>query len=330
MPPLQAQDIITDAFYELGVYSQAETPSAADSSFGLSKLNRLFDAWGARSLDIFTVDFARYTLIPSVQPLTIGQAFPITNAVLTANVATYTAANKFKEGDSISIQGCTSATFNVTAQLVSSATPTQFTVDIIHADIPLEPEVNAQAIFSAGAFPNYATPLQRPAQVVNCNIILNNVTPFVKVPVRVHNGKSGADWWAANPVPQILTTLPTDLYYAPAWPLGQLYFWPEQSFAYDFEVEIWTNLGEAASLTDNFWMPQGYRDAVTYSLAESMCMAFGKVLTPALANAAMKARAAIQNLNSAAPTIKTRDAGIPSRAQERPYWNYRTGMSTIR
>lgn len=331
MPPVTAQDIITNSLLEMGAYSQGETPSSADITFGLSKLNRLFDAWNAKELNIYRVDFLRYTLVPSVQPLTIGQAFSITQAVLNANVATYTANNSFKAGDLVSVQGCTTAAFNFTSQIVATATPTQFTVNIVNANIPTEPESGALAAFAAaGGFPNYATRGQRPAMVVNCNIILNNVSPFVKIPVRVHNGKSGADWWAANPVPQITTTLPTDLYYDPQWPFGNLYFWPMQTTAYDFEAEVWSNLIEDAAITDTFWLPQGYEDAVTYSLAESLCPAFGKQLSPVLANAAIKARAIIQNLNSQAPTIKTRDEGIPSRTHDRPYFNWRVGMTTTR
>lgn len=61
----------------------------------------------------------------------------VTNTSLTTNVATYTAANTFVAGNVVTVTGCTNAgaTFNVTNATIVSASTTQFTVAIIHANV---------------------------------------------------------------------------------------------------------------------------------------------------------------------------------------------------
>lgn len=73
MPSIAGLDLIKEALQEIGAYSQFESLSAEDGAFGLSKLNAILDAWNARELMIFNVDFTEtYTLTPNLQPHTIG------------------------------------------------------------------------------------------------------------------------------------------------------------------------------------------------------------------------------------------------------------------
>lgn len=323
MPPITTLDLITDALIEIGVYAAGETPSNEDAVFCQSKANRLFDAWNADGLNIYSVAFLQYILKTNTQPLTIGQAAQITQASLTANVATYIAKNTFKEGQAIDIAGNTTAALNGSGLNVASATPSQFTVAIVNADIPLEIEGNAKAVFSGNDVPNYATATQRPVKIIDGNIILNNVFPNVKSPLNIRDD----DWWANERVPGVVTTFPTDLYYSADWPNGKLYFWPIPTIAYGFEIECWTNLADLTDLTSSFYLPQGYREAVTLSLAETLCPAFGRSLDPTLEKQATKARARIQKLNATPPRIGTRDPGMPRAGRQRASFNYRTKMS---
>jgi hypothetical protein len=61
----------------------------------------------------------------------------ITNTALTSNVATYTAANDFANGDLVTVAGTTNGAgvFNVINQPVVSANSTSFTLNITHADV---------------------------------------------------------------------------------------------------------------------------------------------------------------------------------------------------
>lgn len=69
-------------------------------------------------------------------------AATITNTSLTSNVATYTSANTFTAGNTVTVTGSTNggSTFNVTNQPVVSASGTQFTVAITHANIGSAPD----------------------------------------------------------------------------------------------------------------------------------------------------------------------------------------------
>lgn len=67
-----AQTIITAALQEINASAPGETISANDLSWGLDKLNRLFDGWCSERLMAFAVNFVTYTLTPNLQPHTIG------------------------------------------------------------------------------------------------------------------------------------------------------------------------------------------------------------------------------------------------------------------
>jgi hypothetical protein len=347
MPPSTALQIITNAFYECGAFAQAEVLPAGDASFGLSKLNRLLDSWDADGLTVFARSFLggfsgftdtntpQFILFPSVQPLSVGQAFVITSASLTSNVATYIAKNAFALGDLIDISNATPAAFNVVSAQVQSATATQFTLSIINANIASTPQpaqnppvVGAFAVYTGNPQPTYPTFTQRPVKVESANIVLNNLNPFVKVPLHVRD----ADWWSANSVPTITSSIPTDLYYEPSFPNGNLFLWPMQIQNYGLELVVWTNLAGIPALTYPFYLPQGYEDAITYNLAESLIPSY-QVPSSIAANVrelARMSRVKLHKLNSKSPTMVTRDVGIPDGSTNRPYFNWLSGMTTTR
>lgn len=245
--PYTARDLIYESLKEMGAYAEGETPSFADASLCLDKLNRLFDSWAADEILAYNSDFVTYTLVPMLSPHTIGPG----------------------------------GTFNV---------PT------------------------------------RPIEIENASVVLNNVNPPVNSPLTMRD----KDWWANQRVQTLQTTLPTDLYYAPAYPLGNLFFWPVPTIAYQVQLETLTILGQVVLATVLTLSP-GYRDAIVYSLAESICPAFNKTLSPTLEGLARKARMKIvlPNTNSA-PRIATIDTGMSSSSQQRATFNYRTGLSVGR
>lgn len=163
---------------------------------------------------------------------------------------------------------------------------------------------------------------QRPVKIVAANLILNNVNPSVRQPLMIRDD----DWWAEQRVPGVTTTLSTDLYYSPDWPNGNIFLWPKLTVNYPLELETWTLLSKVA-LADNFSLPPGYEDAVTLTLAESLCPAYERGISPDLARLAQKARATIAGVNSTPPRMSTRDAGMPNGQGNRASFNYRTGLS---
>jgi hypothetical protein len=346
MPPSTALQIITNAFYECGAFAQGEVLPAGDSAFGLSKLNRLLDSWDADGLTIFARTFLggfagftdpttpQFILFPSVQPLSIGQAAVITSASANGTIATYIAKNSFADGDLVDISNATPSTLNAVAQQVQFATPTQFSLLNTNTVAPTPqpgqnpPVVGAFAVYTGHPQPTFPTFTQRPVKLESANIVLNNLNPFVKVPLHVRD----ADWWAANSVPTITSSIPTDIYYEPSFPNGRIFLWPMQIQNYGLELVVWTNLAGIPSLSYPFYLPQGYEDAITYSLAESFIPSYQVPSSIALnvRGMAAKARAQLHKLNSKSPTMATRDVGIPDQSTNRPYFNWLNGITTTR
>jgi hypothetical protein len=176
--------------------------------------------------------------------------------------------------------------------------------------------------YSVGA-PTFPVNTERPVRIKNINILLNNVTPIVRFPL----AKRDSDWWAANRVQAITTSLPTDYYYRMDWPLGNIFFWPVPNYAWGVELEIETPLSGAATLDTQFIFPPGYELAITLTLAELLCPSFEKPPNQVLVAAALQARQAVSGLNAQPPRISLDDFGGPSTARPRSNWNYHTGLT---
>lgn len=65
-------DLITNSMKEIGALASEETPSAAEQTDVLGKLNRLFDRWNTQRNYTYNVGFVNYTLTPNLNPHTIG------------------------------------------------------------------------------------------------------------------------------------------------------------------------------------------------------------------------------------------------------------------
>jgi len=171
---------------------------------------------------------------------------------------------------------------------------------------------------------------QRPVKIEAANLVLNTATPNIRIPLGIRDD----DWWADQRIRSLANTTPTDLFYSPNWPNGQINLWPVPTLAYGLELETWVLLSKfvdipngATALNQTFSFPPGYQAALTYSLAETLCEAFGKPVGPMLAASARNARSKIQNLNLESPRISTTDSGIPRSGASRTGYSFRTGQS---
>jgi hypothetical protein len=165
---------------------------------------------------------------------------------------------------------------------------------------------------------------QRPEKIIAANIFLNNTPTLVKYPLTIRD----ADWWAAQRVPQITTAVPTDLYYEPAWPNGQMFIWPVPTVAWPLELELWSILTQIPNLTFSISLPPAYANALTLGLAVDCAAAFRKNPAPSLALRAQQSWSALQNMNSRPPLMGTSDSGLPKATRNRPTFNYHSGQST--
>lgn len=161
----------------------------------------------------------------------------------------------------------------------------------------------------------------RPVRIHRANWVDTSVDPNIKTPLNLRD----AAWWASVTVPDIGVTYPSDLYYNPTYPDGTIYLWPYPTVAYGLELFTWEQLSAFAALSDTLSLPPGYEDAITMSLAELLCVPFGRSCPPELERNARKARAYIQGLNVTPPRMGSRDSGIPGGGSGN-YFNWQNGQ----
>lgn len=164
---------------------------------------------------------------------------------------------------------------------------------------------------------------QRPDKIYGANLILNTSTPAVRIPITVRDDH----WWLNQSVQGLGSAIVTDLYYDPGWPNGNVYLWPIPTATYQIELmtdQLFGNL----QMTDTLWLPFGYREAATLTLAE--LLAPGTVdaqVSSDLKTQARDARAVAFGNYMPARRIRTRDGGMPGGGSRRGGYLYRTGRT---
>lgn len=173
---------------------------------------------------------------------------------------------------------------------------------------------------------NWAVP-QRPVRLESAALILNAGIP-VDLPINIRD----KDWWALNQVKSISTNVPTDVYPDYTWPDASLYFWPVINSGDQARIQIWNSVQQFTSITDPIGgpsgvgtMPPAYRTALKLTLAEMLCPSANKSVPPALAAAALVARAAMIGNNAPPPRITTQDYGMPKSGSKKGDFNWASG-----
>lgn len=168
------------------------------------------------------------------------------------------------------------------------------------------------------------TAAHRPVTLESASLVLDTSTPDVLTPIVVR----GPEWWAAQSVPDLASSIPTDVYYEPDWPLGKLYFWPVPTVAYEVELQTRVILADVA-LGDEFSMPPGYEEAVVLALAKRLARPFARPLSADLDRDAERAIARVWVNNDLPRALTTKDVGMPTRTGG-AYFNWLTGQNVTR
>jgi hypothetical protein len=163
----------------------------------------------------------------------------------------------------------------------------------------------------------------RPVDVRSATFILNaGSSNPVDAPIKIKD----KDWWAANPVKTLLSSITTHLYYDPASPLGNLNFWPICTIANPVRLELWNSIAQAVALGTALSLPQGYWEALVTDLAVKLAPSYNRSVSPELKDAWTRAMRIVQDNNYTPPKIET-DLGMPnSRKGGRPDFNFLTGL----
>jgi len=189
----------------------------------------------------------------------------------------------------------------------------------------------------AESAPNFTA--ARPTRIEEANLILNTVTPVVRLPMQLLDDSQ----WAAIRVQQIPSAIPLKLYYDGGYSqttgAATIYLWPGPLANYQLELFTWQQLQEFADLTTSYIFPPGYarlmRKALGVEIAPMMRM-YAKVPGPggirgydpqmlALVIAqADQARMDVEAYNAPAP-VAISDPMFGGGAARRTAWNYAIG-----
>lgn len=161
---------------------------------------------------------------------------------------------------------------------------------------------------------------QRPVSIESIGLILDG-TPGVELPLNCRD----QDWWANNRIKGLTSTLPTDFYYSPDWPLGSIYFWPVPTASHQVRLQSRLVLGETTAYDQNFSMPPGYWDLIVSELAISLAPSFEKTPSAVLVAMRQAALKAVQVNNITSPRLAS---DSPSQGSgSRPDFSFLDGLT---
>lgn len=135
----------------------------------------------------------------------------------------------------------------------------------------------------------------RPEKLENVYVRINNIDYPLKQ-INIDDWDSIA-YKASGSFPQYFR-------YEPNYPLGVIYIYgaPTTGSIY---IDIWSQLTQFSSISDNHTFPNGYRRALNYGLAKEIAPENGISLTPEAAAIAVESQANIRARNLPLPVMKT-------------------------
>ena len=125
------------------------------------------------------------------------------------------------------------------------------------------------------------------------------------------------DWTEYNRISYPATdgAEPDRIYYQETYPNGTIWPWPypedtATALANKLEIFTWAYLSSWATADTSIDLAPGYKDAITWALAERLTVPFGLNLSNELKNQARMAMASVASVNLKARKISM-DYGIP-------------------
>lgn len=100
-----------------------------------------------------------------------------------------------------------------------------------------------------------------------------------------------------------LGSFPRYIFYDSSFPYGALYPWPLPSNLYELHVTLKAQLQSFANLSDNYNMPEEYKEAIRFNLQKRFLAAYKLPPDPNLDRMAASALNVIKNANFQMPTL---------------------------
>lgn len=127
-----------------------------------------------------------------------------------------------------------------------------------------------QQVYTMGPGGDFNVP--RPPKIERMGIIsLSNPAQPLELPIDYLTDAQ----WAAVPVKNIQSTLPSEVWDDGGFPLRSLTFWVSPTIACQTAIYTWTALTAFTSLTTDLTFPPGYQKTLEYNLAVDYSPQFG-------------------------------------------------------
>jgi len=157
--------------------------------------------------------------------------------------------------------------------------------------------------------------------IVSANLVLTVSTPNVRIPLGIYTD----DAYDANAIPDLANIQPTGLYYNPTYTgdLGSIFLWPVPTVNYNLlELFLQQPVAQFADLTTTYYVPDGWKKALKYNLADNLQTPYGKQLSPAAQRIAVSSFGTIKRANVKLSDLMN-DASWTNNRQT--YYNILTG-----
>lgn len=308
-----ANELITDALYDINVMSPGQPLAPNNAANALRKLNDLLDSLSADQDFIYTTTENILAWTPGTYKYTIGNPIGGTftgtlvggNAVISGVTvpSTLVVGGDLSDTQAGVPAGATVLSFNAGAGTVTMSAPALFTV-------------NPAEQFT------YTTPgLLKIARPLRINSGYTRITS---------SGNTGLDYWfeCHNAIERynevgykgVSGPWPTMLTYQPTFPLGTVWLYPNPTNA--GEVHLFTDLilSNFPNINTNVNLPQGYTRALKKLLGLELCPSWGKNPSTELKRQAAEARGFIKGLNASPVTTLRYDTAIVRSQQNDASW----------
>ena len=128
-----------------------------------------------------------------------------------------------------------------------------------------------------GAGADYAA--DRPMYIDAAGLVIPQADPTQTLERPIYIIRTDTEW-ARVRLKSEQSTLPTDLYYQPSWPNGEIVFWPAPTNNNTLALYTPSAVSEFTSLTQVISLPPGYRRALPFNLAADFGPEFGVSRVP--------------------------------------------------
>ena len=255
---ITAQDYIVQALLKCGQIKPGYISNAELLGAGLTEWEMLFDSWAAERTMGFSIPTYQFT-VNDTGSQTNGNGYLIGPV--------YTFSGTLTSGlPTITVTALDTTHFSVGEAISGTGIPADSTiVSWSGTTLTISANATASGVNTLTATPDFVAP--RPDSIVRANCVMTNVGTQ---PVYIHMRPISAEEWASLAIQQIPAINVTTLfYYDPQFPNGVFNVFPPL-LGNDIQLYTWGPLTAPTSLTQPYFAPPGYRDAVIWSLAERM------------------------------------------------------------